>query len=69
MFQAGNALRVFLQGLFPSQSLQPLSELVTFLMLALATKWRPGYPEHLWPESLTFKALLPARIRHRQAWG
>jgi hypothetical protein len=33
LFHAGNALRVCLQGFFPPQSLQPLSELVTFLTL------------------------------------
>jgi hypothetical protein len=33
LFHAGNALRVFLQGFSPSQSLLPLSEMVTFLVL------------------------------------
>lgn len=33
LFHAGNALRVFLQGFFPSQSLRPLSESVTFVVL------------------------------------
>jgi len=35
LFHAGNALRVFLQGLSPPQSLRSLSEPVTFVMLAL----------------------------------
>jgi hypothetical protein len=33
LFHAGNALRVFLQGFFPPQSLRPLSEPVTFVTL------------------------------------
>jgi hypothetical protein len=37
LFHAGNALRVFLQGLFPPQSLRPLSESVTFMVLVLLT--------------------------------
>jgi len=35
LFRAGNALRVFLQGFSPPQSLRPLSEPVTFVVLAL----------------------------------
>jgi len=38
LFRAGNARRVFLQGFSPSQSLRPLSEPVTFVMLALCAK-------------------------------
>jgi hypothetical protein len=44
LFHAGNALRVFLQGFSPSQSLRPLSEPVTFVTFALCTRSRPSRP-------------------------
>ena len=44
LFHAGNALRVFLQGFFPRQSLQPLSELVTFMALAPCIESRLSRP-------------------------
>jgi hypothetical protein len=69
LFHAGRAHRVSLQGLSPSQSLWSLSEPVTFVMLALWTSQLPSHPASLRPESTTFKALLSARIRHRQPWG
>jgi len=42
LFHAGNALRVFLQGFFPSQSLRPLSEPVSFVVLAVRLNWPPS---------------------------
>lgn len=62
-------LGFFLQGLFPSQSLQSLSRLVTFVVLAPPTKCPPSFPDEHRRENLTFKALLSARIRHRRPWG
>jgi len=69
LFRAGNARRVFLQGLFPSRSLRPLPEPVTFVTLAPPTRWPTSFPDDLWRENLAFKALLSARIRHRRPWG
>jgi hypothetical protein len=69
LFHAGNALRVSLQGFFPPQSLRPLSEPVTFVTLAIPPVASRVAPSARRQNSLAFKALLSARIRHRQPAG
>lgn len=46
LFHAGNARRVFLQGFFPSQSLRPLSEPVSFMVLAVRPNRSSSCLEH-----------------------
>lgn len=57
LFHAGNARRVFLQGFFPPQSLRPLSEPVTFLVLAV----RPSRPSGC-PENRRLELASPSRV-------
>jgi hypothetical protein len=57
-----------LQGFSPSRSLHTLSDAVT--LVALATAFRnPGEPELRADGSVTFRALLSARIRHLPVRG
>jgi len=69
LFHAGNALRVCLQGFSPPQSLRPLSEPVTFVTLTASSVASRVAPRALRRNRLAFKALLSAKIRHRQLAG